>query len=316
MKIEADSVWAETVQATRVPAWARPTGPSQSDVDAAYIAGAALHSLDFLVRGEPTYGGVLRQRLALKAAVAAARLIGRKEDESQLRDADLLRFPGDTSGPGGDLLVAWRRMAHRSATLDVDAIIAISALLEIAWDDALAEIVENANVLLSSHRPAPVIAAELMAEIYRARPKAELLAYWLGDVLIAARFRWAQPVPLLMGQIHTAAFKGDTGRRLRPGESGWGRVVLLACAKGAVDACDLAVELADKAERLMAVAPKLRAKGAGEVLKMLLNEDAISSSRSRKNLSDRGARRLFERLHDLGVVRELSGRSSFRLYGL
>tara|TARA_R100000687_G_scaffold77703_1_gene70407 strand:+ start:278 stop:397 length:120 start_codon:yes stop_codon:yes gene_type:complete len=33
-------------------------------------------------------------------------------------------------------------------------------------------------------------------------------------------------------------------------------------------------------------------------------------------LSDRAARRLCDRLVDLGVVRELTGRDTFRLYGV
>jgi Protein of unknown function (DUF1403) len=33
-------------------------------------------------------------------------------------------------------------------------------------------------------------------------------------------------------------------------------------------------------------------------------------------ISERGARRLFDRLAALGAIRELTGRATFRLYGL
>ena len=64
--------------------------------------------------------------------------------------------------------------------------------------------------------------------------------------------------------------------------------------------------------------PKLRAKSAGRVVELLLSDDAISPARAAKaaRLSDRAARRLFDRLIELGAARELSGRSNFRLYGL
>jgi hypothetical protein len=62
--------------------------------------------------------------------------------------------------------------------------------------------------------------------------------------------------------------------------------------------------------------PKLHAKGAGDVIFLLLNKDAVSGSLMKKNLSRFAARRLFERLQQLEAVRELSGRSSFRLFGL
>ncbi|RWG12591.1 MAG: DUF1403 family protein, partial [Mesorhizobium sp.] len=71
-----------------------------------------------------------------------------------------------------------------------------------------------------------------------------------------------------------------------------------------------------RAERLIAVAPKLRAKGAGDVIQRLLDDDAVSGSLTTKNPSRFAARRLFERLQQLEAVRELSGRTTFRLFGL
>jgi predicted ArsR family transcriptional regulator len=76
--------------------------------------------------------------------------------------------------------------------------------------------------------------------------------------------------------------------------------------------------LARAGEKLLAVQSKLRAKGAGRVIELLLSDDALSPARAAKaaRLSDRAARRLFDRLIELGAARELSGRPNFRLYGL
>ena len=65
---------------------------------------------------------------------------------------------------------------------------------------------------------------------------------------------------------------------------------------------------------LRAVAPKLRAKGAGKAVEMFLARDALVPAAL--PLSDRAARRLCDRLVDLGAVRELTGRATFRLYGV
>lgn len=301
----------------KVPTWARPRGEIQRDVDAAYVAGAALNSLDNLVRIEPSWAGVWRQRLALKAAAAATRLLGRKEEEGALRDAHFFRASGDDPGPAGNLLLAWRRLASRSTRLDEEAVRAVAEHLDVRWDDTLTEAVANAEDLAGTTRPAPLAAAELAAEIYRARPDAELLALWLADALLAKKLRWAVPVPLLLGQVNSPTFKtGDARRRVRPGGEGWGRAVLAAYAQAAAQACDLGAELAGRATHLAGVAPKLRSKGASQVVKLLLEDDAVPSSRSGAHLTDRSARRLFERLGDLGAVRELSGRPTFRLYGL
>jgi hypothetical protein len=92
--------------------------------------------------------------------------------------------------------------------------------------------------------------------------------------------------------------------------------VLLAYAQATVEACDLGADIARRAALLLEVAPKLRAKGSADVVKLLLDDDALPGSWSSPKLSARGARRLFERLQELGAVRELSGRPTFRLYGL
>lgn len=301
----------------RVPAWALPRGEVQRDIDAAHMAGAALNCLDNLVRAEPVWAGVWRQRLALKSAAAATCLLGRTEEESALRDAQLFRAAGADPGPAGRTLLAWRRLASRSTGLDEEVVRSLAELLELKWDGAVIEVIANAEDLAASARPAPVVAAELAAEVYRARPDAELLAFWLADAMLAKKLRWPVAVPLLMGQVNAASFKGgEPRRRIRPGGEGWGRAVFLAYARAAAEACDLGADLAGRAARLLEIAPKLRAKGSGEVVKLLLEDDALPASWSSTKLSARGARRLFERLQELGAVRELSGRPTFRLHGL
>lgn len=302
----------------KVPVWARPRGLVLHDADAAYAAGSALNSLDNLVRQDFSWAGAWRQRLALRSAAAAVNLTGRREDESALRDAHFLRGMGDDPGPAGHILMAWRRLASRTTGCDEELVRPIvEQHLGLQWDGALAEAVANVEDMVMSSLPAPVLAAEIATAVYQARPDAEFLAFWLADALLAQKFRWPIPVPLLMGQVTSAVFKSEENRRrIRPGGEGWGRAVFLAYATAAAEACDLGADLAQQAAKLITVAPKLRAKGSGDVIKLLLSDDALPGSWSGPRLSARGARRLFDRLGKLGAVRELSGRPTFRLYGL
>ncbi len=109
----------------------------------------------------------------------------------------------------------------------------------------------------------------------------------------------------------------DGGRRPRPGEPAWEKhaaqtIALAACA------LDLAAHLSRRSETLLAVAPTLRAKSASKIVDLLLGEDCVSPAEAARQapMTDRAARRLFDRLGALGAVRELTGRSAFRLYGL
>ncbi|MGV8856324.1 MAG: DUF1403 family protein [Devosia sp.] len=318
MKSRTELLKVDPSPVPKVPIWARPRGLVLNDTDAAYAAGAALNSLDSFVRQDFSWAGVWRQRLALQCAAAAVNMTGRREDESALRDSHFLRGASDDPGPSGHLLVAWRRLAGRTTGCDAEAVRPVAEQhFGLQWDDGLAEVVANAEDMVVSSRPAPVLAAEIAAAVYRARPDAELLGFWLADMLLAQKLRWPIPVPLLMGQAPSPIFKsGENRKRIRPGAEGWGRAVFLAYATAAAEACDLGVELAQRAAKLTAVAPKLRAKGSPDVVKLLLSDDAVPASWSSQKLSARGARRLFDRLGELGAVRELSGRPTFRLYGL
>lgn len=318
MKVRADLLATDPSVVLKVPAWARPRGAVLHDADAAYLAGAALNSLDNLVRQDFSWAGAWRQRLALQSAAAAVTLTGRREDESALRDTHFLRGMGDDPGPAGHILMAWRRLASRTTGCDEELVRRIvEQHLGLQWDEGLAEVVANAEDMVASPRPAPALAAEIAAALYRARPDAELLGFWLADMLLAQKLRWPIPVPLLMGQVSSSIFKsGENRKRIRPGAEGWGRAVFLAYATAAAEACDFGIELAQRAAKLTAVAPKLRAKGSGDVVNLLLSNDAVPGSWSSPKLSARGARRLFDRLGELGAVRELSGRPTFRLYGL
>jgi len=131
--------------------------------------------------------------------------------------------------------------------------------------------------------------------------------------VLARRLRWPFALPLLGGPL----FAG--GDRRPGGDVGDGAdgTIVFAYAKGAARAVDLLAELGRRAQKLQGTAPKLRAKGAGAALEALLDDDSLSaSSKIGGQMSERGARRLFDRLVALGAIRELTGRATFRLYGL
>ena len=137
-------------------------------------------------------------------------------------------------------------------------------------------------------------------------PRATAPELVLADAALAQALGWPHLVPLLAAGLKRADLRKQ-GEDLR-----------LACHRALIgsvsEAVRLSADLTRRAAHLKAVAPKLRAKGAGHAVEMFLTRDAVAPSAL--PLPDRAARRLCGRLVDLGAIRELTGRDTFRLYGV
>ncbi|MFG1315492.1 DUF1403 family protein [Xanthobacter autotrophicus] len=295
------------------PGWARPPASGEALEDTGFFAGAALAALHPIARHEHPLGSLWRQRLALGCAAALARQNGRTEDEATLRDHWYLRRQGDDPGPAGQLLKAWRALGERSAMAAGDWELKLAALLAHRYDDALQDVIAFATDQLKGQGSAVRAAAAVAATSLRFRPDSRPLALWLADAVLAHRLRWPAPVPLLAAQLKRADFPHATAHGA--GDSRWLAACNLAYARGAATAADLHADLARRAAKLLAAAPQLRGKDADMMVAILLSEDAQPAKTGRA-ASDRSSRRLFERLVVLGGVRELTGRPTFRLYGL
>lgn len=279
----------------RIPSWI-PSGGVQTIEDASFYSGAALAHLlhGVLVRGDvPSL--VLCDRLALRAAEACVVFSGRPERAGELRDALHLLRPGDLPGPAGAVYQAWHRAVERPVSTK-----ALHRALP-AFDEGRIAAWRKAGT------GAPVTRAAMVLEaVLAAVPRRISAALILAEAALAQALRQDRVMPLLTAGLKRADLR-KRGADLR-----------LACHRavtaGAVEAVHQATDLARRAARLEAVGPSLRTKGAGDAVQMFLSRDAMAPSAL--PLPDRSARRLCDRLVALGAVRELTGRDSFRLYGL
>jgi hypothetical protein len=303
----------------RAPAWARLSGSfrENSEAEALFFAGAALAALDSVAKSDPPWAGVWRRRLALKSAAAVAQnLLKRREDEAALRDAIALARPGQELGPAGRVYVAFRALAGPGDPFRPKRLAAVAANLQSPLDPQNAvEIAAALGETGGRGRPAPIAAAAAAEAVVALKADAEPLALLCADAALARASSWPTPLPLLAGELFARRATGE-GRRPRPGEAGWGKLVALSYARAALAALDLAQDLSRRTARLADAAPRLRAKGKAGAIEALLADDAVSAATPIANLSDRARRRLFERLVRLSAARELTGRPTFRLYGL
>lgn len=284
-----------TPDVVQMPGWVTTPAEDAAE-DAAFLSGAALCAMHHIAQGEMPAHALWRDRLALGAAEAGVALAGRMDRAADLRDAVHLLRPGDDPGPAGAIYQLWRRAVARPAT--------ISGLQRVIPDAV------DLSKIMTQGRQGPVgYAATVLAAILASYPKEEVAALILADAALARAMGWRHLVPLLATRLTPADLrKTDAELRL---------AMHRALIGSASDALHMATDLARRAERLRAVAPKLRTKRAGEAVHLFLTHDALTPSLGLTHLmSDRAARRICDRLVSLGVVRELSGRDTFRLYGL
>ncbi|WP_370275556.1 DUF1403 family protein [Salipiger bermudensis] len=278
----------------QMPVWVT-SARAETLEDVAFLSGAALNHLHLVLGRVEVPQALLSDRLALRAAEACVAFSGRPERAGELRDAVHLLRPGDLPGPAGETYLSWRRSAERPVSIK-----ALGRTLAGLEPGQIA-------TWLDAGQGAPVGRAAMVLEaVLREAPRADVAGLILADAALAQALGWDHLVPLLASGLKRADLRKQ-GDDLR-----------LACHRAlvssAVEAVRLSTELARRAAHLKAVAPKLRAKGAGDAVEMFLTHDAVAPSAL--PLPDRAARRLCDRLVDLGAVRELTGRDTFRLYGV
>lgn len=289
-----DHFGADPTAFSRLPSWiAAPRGAPSEDM--AFLSGAALGHLHLAMQQGQAHLDLLRARLALRAAEVCATFAGRPERAGALRDELCLLRPGDRPGPAGEIYLGWQRATERPLAAQA---------IQRALPHLSAE-----TIAAGPAQGAPVArAARVLEAVLDAAPREEAAALILADAALARAMGWRHLLPLLAVGIRRADLR-RSGDELR-----------LACHRAgitaAADVVRMAADLGRRAARVQAVAPKLRAKGAAPAVEMFLTRDAVAPAMLTGFMSDRAARRLCDRLVSLGVVRELTGRESFRLYGV
>lgn len=289
-----------------VPRWSRQAVAREDAELAQFSLGAALAVLDPLARSEAVVGQLWRRRLALAAAAAVCALEGRPEGPAQLRDAFALTRPGDDPGPAGRMLAGWRALGEARAQRGSDWPRRLPGFFDLPAGP-LAQPLGDLGARLVGRSPPPRFAADAAEAVLGLGPAHRGLALWLADAMLARALGWDRPVPLLAAHLPRAAF------RLRGAE--WRAACAAAWGRGALAAVDLHADLSRRAEALRAAPLRRAGRDTAAIIKALLTEDALAAQAGAL-ASDRAARRLFDRLTGLGLVRELTGRASFRLYGL
>ena len=293
--------------------------------EAAFSSGAALSLLHQTLQ-DPVLNvpqQLLRNRLALKAAKNCLKIERRSSDEGQIRDGFLLAERDgmdnleQAMGPSGFMYAQWRD--HVQCPLKQEIFYTnFIGTIPIYTRITMSEIMETEQPEVS-----PVKATtRALSDVMSVLPREAMVALQWADITLSKTLSWKYMLPLLGASMTSKELKVFSDENAKQEE------LLItahtAIARSARNAIRLCHDLARRAAKLRAVAPKLRAKGSNKAVALFLSEDAVSPStlasswifKTNNLMTPRAARRFCDRLVELGVARELTGRSTFRLYGV
>ena len=302
----------------KLPSWVT-SARAETPETVAFRSGAALTVVDQLL-SDPSQGvpmKLLANRLALKAGTATSKLEGRLAQEADIRDAYHLTPPGEARGPDGDLLAFWRDAARLKLT-GRDWHDGVQGLVGAGFAGDVFRWIASGVDRAKTHGPLAGCVS-VMCTVLEADDRTERIACLLSDVVLARAMQWNRILPVTALSL-TKAMLRDL---VADGQGGELKVQqqLLESVEATIS---LARDLAARAAALRSVAPKLRAKGSEAAVALFLSEDAVTPSSMLSpmiqgtsiHMTDRAARRFCDRLVELGVAHELTGRPTFRLYGI
>lgn len=308
------------------PKWFLSEEAPETLEDATFKSGASLALLDSLLAdiGKNVPQEILRQRFTMAAARNCLRLEGRIVDTDDIRDAYYLTKPGDEMGPDGDMLELWRK-ACRINLRNRDWIDRLGALFDHRFGDDLDSWIEAVEAARQSSNPVTKAHA-MLTLVMHGVPYGETPALILADAILARHLNWQYLMPLASRHVDRRLFRNLLPEKDRKGDFENLSLVVFhnSVAQAAQDAYSYAYDLAERVDFIKSVAPKLRSKKSDAVLDLFLTEDLVapSSMLSPKirgtniTMTSRSARRICDRLRDLGAVSEITNRSTAKLYGL
>ncbi|PWE35006.1 hypothetical protein DD563_02855 [Pelagicola sp. LXJ1103] len=318
MTYQPAAISDDLITLPKLPSWVT-SQRAETPETVAFQSGVALTVLDQLV-SDPSQGvplKLLANRLALSAATVTSKLEGRMAREADIRDAYHLTPQGEACGPDGDLLAFWREATCVKLT-GRDWQDSVEGLVGAASADDVLRVIASAAARAKTHGPLAGCVA-VMRAVLEVDDRAERIALLLSDIVMVRALNWTSVLPVTAQHLTKTMLRdliaGGRGAELKVQQRLLGSVE---------DTIRLSRDLATRAVALRAVTPKLRAKGSKAAADLFLSEDAIGPSimlsptiqGTTIPMTDRAARRFCDRLVELGVARELTGRPTFRLYGI